>query len=276
MIMVSFQPSSFQLPASRFSSQLSALSSQFSVLSSQRVAGSVAGSSFLLSILSFNLPGECLRSLERTDDRRNSGLSRQARAAVDGGDGKVQLRAARLARQRDADRVEERLALLPRPLLHTAAAARKVSRSSGPASASSSGSAAITDRAPVSCRTPATSARASAAAGSNSNRNSSRSGISSSRSTDPPPSAAPRSDTPSPRRSVDECTRAREVARTLRREPRRRGGLHVVAVHPRRASRGRRCRRCGRRPRARTAAPARRSAAAPPVRLPGDQPISAR
>src|SRR3954451_13300786 len=71
-----------------------------------------------LLAVSCQLFGECLRSCQAADDRRDAGVWRQVRAAVDCGDGEVQLRAARLSGERDANRVKERLPLLPRALPH--------------------------------------------------------------------------------------------------------------------------------------------------------------
>ena len=132
------------------------------------------------------------RSPARTP-RRVRGSRRSARrrrstaagAALDGRHRQIQLGAAALAGQRDANRMKQRLALLAGALLDAFRHRAERFAIEPAAAASRRGSAAITSRAPVSCSTPATSSRASAAAGSNSNRNLSRSGISSSRSTDP-------------------------------------------------------------------------------------------
>ena len=55
--------------------------------------------------------------LAAAGDRCDAARGRQRRAAVDGGDGKVQLRTAALTRQRDANRVEQRAPFLPGALL---------------------------------------------------------------------------------------------------------------------------------------------------------------
>ena len=82
---------------------------------------------------------ERLGAVARTQDLREANLRRQLRPAIDRRHGEVELGAAALAGERDADRVEERLPLLPVLSFTRFAIARNASRSSsGPSIAPAS------------------------------------------------------------------------------------------------------------------------------------------
>ncbi len=61
---------------------------------------------------------EHLGALAAADHRRDARRARELRAAIDRRHREIELRSARFARQRDANRMEQRAPLLPGPLLH--------------------------------------------------------------------------------------------------------------------------------------------------------------
>ena len=160
-------------------------------------------------------------------ERGNSG------AAIDRRHGQIELGAARLAGQRDADRMKQRLALLPGRCLTRAWPRRGTPRDRA-GRVELLGERAIT-LARRRRRHSATSSSRQRAAGRTRRGTAARSGISSSRSTEPTAIGS--------NERLDELHRLvgaprdvaarREVAQRLGGEARRRRRLHVVAVHPR-------------------------------------------
>src|SRR5882762_3869466 len=61
--------------------------------------------------------GKSLRSLPRAEDLHNAGVGRKRGAALDRRDGEIELGSAALPRQRDANRMKQRLPLLAGLLL---------------------------------------------------------------------------------------------------------------------------------------------------------------
>ena len=168
-------------------------------------------------------------------NRRNTSRRRQVGPAVDGRDREIELGAVGLAGQRDANRMKERLPLLPGLRLHAHWPPRGTARDRAAVPRTVRRRAHSSSRAQ---RPRVISARiaSSASVASAENVNSTRAapepgpGDRPSRSQ----SASPRRETPAPSASgVIGNARRREIRQRQLRKARRVGQLEIVAVHPR-------------------------------------------